>query len=36
MLNGEITWEGEDSNDLGKIIVTDNVVEVKTGTITYE
>jgi hypothetical protein len=36
MLNGEITWTGEESTDLGKIIVTDNVVDVKTGTITYE
>ncbi len=36
MLNGEITWTGEESSDLGKIIVTDNVVDVKTGTITYE
>ena len=36
MLNGEITWEGEESSDLGKIVVTNNVVETKTGTITYE
>jgi hypothetical protein len=36
MLNGEITWEGEESGDLGKIVVTDNVVKVLTGTITYE
>lgn len=36
MLNGEITWEGEESSDLGKIVVTDNVVQVLTGTITYE
>ena len=28
-LNGEIEWKGEESGDLGKIIVTDNVVEVK-------
>ena len=35
-LNGEITWEGEDSSDLGKIIVVDNVVTIKTGTVTYK
>ncbi len=35
-LNGEIKWEGEDSDDLGKIIVTDNIVEVKEGKIVYE
>ena len=28
LLNGEITWEGEDHDDRGKIVVTNNVVDV--------
>ena len=36
LLNGEVEWEGEDSRDLGKIIVADNKVTVKIGRITYE
>jgi hypothetical protein len=35
-LNGEVTWEGEDSSDMGKIILKDNIVTVKQGKITYE
>lgn len=35
-LNGEITWEGENSEDMGKIVVVDNVVTVKVARITYE
>ena len=35
LLNGEIEWEGEESSDLGKIIVVDNVISTKTGTIVY-
>ena len=35
-LNGEITWVGEDSEDMGKIVVVDNVVTVKVARITYE
>ena len=35
-LNGEITWEGEDSEDMGKIVVVDNEVIVKVARITYE
>ena len=35
-LNGEIKWEGEDSNDMGLIIVTDNIVKVKIAKITFE
>jgi len=34
-LNGVIEWEGEDSNDKGKIIVNDNVVKIKKAIITY-
>ena len=36
ILNGEITWVGESSGDLGKIVVTDNVVVEKEGKITYD
>lgn len=35
-LNGEVEWQGEDSDDLGKIVVTDNVVTVKRGRVIYE
>lgn len=31
LLNGDITWEGEDSEDLGTIHVVDNDVEVQYG-----
>jgi hypothetical protein len=30
-LNGEVDWEGEDSEDFGKIVVVDNVVKVLEG-----
>ena len=36
VLNGEVIWDGENSNDKGKIIVKDNEVVVKTAKITYE
>lgn len=36
ILNGEIDWYGEDREDIGKIVVKDNVVTVKTGTIVYD
>ena len=35
LLNGEILWKGEENGDIGKIVVTDNVVKVLTGTIVY-
>jgi len=35
ILNGEVEWIGEDPNDRGKIIVTDNVVKVQRGVIEY-
>jgi hypothetical protein len=35
-LNGEVTWQGEDRDDIGKIIVKDNNVETKEGKITYQ
>jgi hypothetical protein len=34
-LNGEVQWQGEDSSDFGKIIVTDNVVEILNGERNY-
>jgi hypothetical protein len=34
-LNGEVEWEGEESGDLGKIIVKDNVIKAIEGVITY-
>ena len=34
-LNGEIEWFGESNDDRGKIVVTDNVVEVYDGNIVY-
>ena len=34
-LNGEVTWNGEESNDFGKIIVTDNFVEILDGEKNY-
>ena len=35
-LNGEVEWYGEDSDDRGKIVVENNVVTTKKGTIVYE
>jgi hypothetical protein len=35
-LNGEIEWEGEESGDLGKIVVDDNEIEIKTGRVVYD
>lgn len=36
VLNGEIEWEGEESGDLGRIVVKDNVVTTLQGTVIYE
>lgn len=36
VLNGTVFYEGEDSNDFGKIIVTDNVVKVAYGHRVYD
>jgi hypothetical protein len=35
VLNGEVTWQGEDPSDIGKIIVTNNDVIAKRGTVVY-
>lgn len=34
-LNGEVEWQGEDSGDVGKIVIKNNVVKVKQGHIVY-
>jgi len=34
-LNGEVKWFGEDRGDYGKIVITDNVVNVMEGEINY-
>lgn len=36
LLNGEIYWYGEDSDDLGVIVVKDNVIKIKYGEIVYK
>lgn len=36
ILNGEVEWIGEERNDMGKIVVTNNVVQTKCGRITYD
>lgn len=35
-LNGEVEWQGEESSDIGKIVVTDNKVQVLAGRVVYE
>ena len=35
-LNGEVEWEGEDSEDRGMIRVVDNVVSIGRAKITYD
>jgi hypothetical protein len=35
-LNGEIIWEGEESEDKGKIVVVDNVVTILVGKVVYQ
>ena len=36
VLNGQVDWQGEDSEDMGRIIVKDNVIKVQAATVTYE
>ncbi len=36
ILNGEVKWEGEESSDMGIIVVTNNVVTTKRAKISYE
>lgn len=35
ILNGEVEWQGEERYDLGKIVITDNIVKILKGKITY-
>jgi hypothetical protein len=35
VLNGEVEWQGEERGDIGKIVIKDNVVQVKEGRFTY-
>lgn len=35
-LNGEVSWEGEESEDIGKIVITKNTVKVLRGVVTYQ
>jgi len=35
-LNGEINWSGEETSDIGKIVVKNNVIKTMTGRIEYE
>lgn len=35
VLNGEVTWAGEDRDDLGQITVLNNTVKVRKGVVTY-
>lgn len=35
-LNGTIEWHGEDRSDMGQIVVTDSVIKILTGKITFE
>jgi hypothetical protein len=36
ILNGEVTWTGEDRGDVGKIIVVNNMVTTKQGRLSFE
>lgn len=36
VLNGSLEWQGEDRNDIGKIIVVDNQVSTRKGKIVFE
>jgi hypothetical protein len=35
-LNGEVEWQGGRRDDLGKIVIVDNVIQIKRGRIVYE
>lgn len=35
VLNGEVEWQGEDSRDIGKIVVKDNVVSTREGKVIF-
>lgn len=35
VLNGSVTWQGEESSDRGKILVKDNAISTKRGRVVY-
>ena len=35
-LNGSVIWEGEDSDDRGKLVISDNELSVRQGYVVYE
>ena len=35
-LNGQVEWSGEESGDLGLLVVKDNVVSTRIGKVTYD
>ena len=36
VLNGTVTWQGEESNDKGQIVVVNNQIQTKFGKVVYE
>lgn len=36
MLNGTVNWYGEESDDIGRIVIADNVVDYDVAQLTYE
>jgi hypothetical protein len=36
VLNGTITWEGEDNSDMGRIVVIDNEIQIYKAKVIYE
>ena len=36
VINGEVTWSGEEDDDLGKIIVKNNKIKIQKGKVTYK
>ncbi len=35
-LNGAVSWQGEDSHDMGQLIVKSNIVTMKNGRVVYD
>lgn len=35
-LNGQVFWDGQDTMDLGRLVVTNNSIDVQHGVVTYE
>ncbi len=36
VLNGEVTWQGEENSDMGKIVIKNNKVTIKKAKVTWE